>query len=267
MTVKHKNPDAATAYNTAHPTTWARAWRTDPPGGALGGEWAALIEAFRAKARLGEPAPEFSGELLHGGTFSLADHRFQRSVLIVFGSLACPPCVTNISTTHPNLAGLYRDYAPQGVEFVYVYTREAHPGAIVGPHGSMDEKRANARRLAEMEGITFPLVVDNLRGDIHKQYCTVEFNNSAFLVNRAGAIVYKSAWLDSSELPQVLDDTLAWDREAAAAKVIKKSYSERIRMLREPLEPDCIDKMYRLFDLVGISLERMGAVPGQSHDD
>lgn len=251
-------------YNTETPVSWARStWQTDPPGGRLNPAWAELIDAFRARARLGEEAPDFTLERLGGGSFRLGELRGKKSVLIVFGSYACPPCVTNISTSKPNLVGLHAEYGPQDVEFVYIYTREAHPGPKIGPHRTIEDRRENARRLQRNEGVNFPVLIDSFEGETHALYADVRFNNPVFLVNKAGLIVYKAAWLDASELPQVLDDNLAWERAAATGGVVKKGYSERLRPMREQFEPDCIKRIDRLiFDEIGISRRELGPIPG-----
>ena len=127
---------SADAYNTATPESWKEAWQTDPPGGALSDKWAQLVASFRGRTPLAEPAPDFRGELLGGGEFHLSAFRGRKSVFIVFGSLACPPCVTNIAVNTPSLCSLYAQHS-DAVEFVYVYTREAHPGTNLGAHRSM----------------------------------------------------------------------------------------------------------------------------------
>ncbi len=248
-------------YNTAHPTSWSRAWQNDPGGGALSAHWEQLIAAFRSRTPLGGLAPTFTGTLLEGGEFRLADHLGKRSVLIVFGSLACPPCVTNIRTATPNLVALYETHR-EHVEFCYVYTREAHPGRKIGPHASLEEKRANASTLKRLEGITFPMVIDDLDGRIQLSYVDPQFNNPVFLINRAGVVTYKSAWLDASELPQVLDDQVLWDSRSTTDQTIKKSYSERIRPLREPFDPACNRRIKALMEHIGLEQREMGAIPG-----
>lgn len=248
-------------YNSPTPGSWSKAWQTDPMGGSLSGEWPDLIATFRARAPLGEMAPDFEGEILDGGRFHLADYRARKSVLIVFGSLACPPCVTNIRINKPNLVDLYDQYR-DGVEFCYLYTREGHPGAKIVPHASLQDKRRNARRLRDEEGVTFPIVIDDLQGSIQKSFVHPHFNNPVFLINPAGLVTYKSAWLDASELPQVLEDQVHWDTRARTDRTVKKTYSERIRALREPFDPDCNRRIKRLMDDIGLPQIAMGAIPG-----
>ena len=253
--------DADDLYNTPKPGSWSRAWQTDPLGGALSPEWPQLIEAFRQRAPLGSEAPLFDGEFLDGGRFRLTDFRGKKSVLIVFGSYACPPCVTNIRLNQPNLVDLYQQYEKQ-IEFCFVYTRESHPGQRIVPHASLDDKRRNARELKRSEGVTFPIVVDDLEGTIQRSFVHPHFNNPVFLVNRAGVISYKSAWLDASELPQVLADQALWDARSVTDKTIKKTFSERIRILHEPFNPDCNRRIKQLMDEIGLPQIAMGAIPG-----
>ena len=256
-----KDLDADGIYNTPKPGSWSRAWQTDPMGGALSEDWPKLIEAFRQRAPLGSMAPDFDGELLDGGRFKLSDLRGKKSVLIVFGCLACPPCVTNIRINQPNLVGLYEQFGG-AVEFCYLYTREAHPGKNIVPHASLDDKRRNARELKKAEGITFPIVIDDLEGRIQRAYVHPHFNNPVYLVNRAGVVSYKSAWLDASELPQVLEDQVFWDAKSVTDKTIKKTFSERIRALREPFDPKCNRRIKELMDSIGLPQIAMGAIPG-----
>lgn len=256
----------ASQYNTATPASWARStWQADPPGGALSPSWQNLIESFRQRAPLGQPAPDFAAELLDGGMFRLSELRGSKAVLLIFGCYACPPCVTNLNTANPNLVSLYTRYAPKGIEFIYVYTREAHPGPNFRPHDTMENKRNNAQRLQQSEGVSFPIVLDTLEGDIHRLYTDVQFNNPAFLISTAGVVVYKAAWLDSSELPQMLDEVILWDRSTLANKVVKKGYSERLRLMHEQFEPDCQKRTeHLLFHEIGISHAALGLIPGDT---
>lgn len=248
-------------YNTPHPVSWSRAWQTDPLGGELSEDWPRMIESFRSRTPIGSFAPELRGETLNGQVFDLADFKGRKAVLVVFGSLACPPCVTNIRTTNPSLVSLYEEYKEQ-IEFCYVYTREAHPGAKVVPHASMEDKRRNAAELQAQEPFDFPLVLDTLEGEIQQRWVDPQFNNPVFLVNRAGVVAYKSCWLDSSELPQVLADVALWDAKSPTERTIKKTYSERIRPLREPFDLTANARIKRLMDYIGLEQRAMGPIPG-----
>lgn len=260
MEIDHRyTPDET--YNTPTPGSWSRAWQSDPMGGELNEEWGRLIDTFRSRAPLGSLAPDFEQERLGGGTWRLSDLLGKKSVLIVFGCYACPPCVTNVRTSNPSLVSLYEIYK-QDIEFCYVYTREAHPGQKIVPHTSMEDKRRLAQRLQDEEQLTFPLVIDDIEGTTQRSYVDPHFNNPVFLVNRAGIISYKSAWLDSSELPQVLEDQVLWDKRSQTDKTIKKTFSERIRLLHEPFDGNCNARIKRLMGEIGLAQAAMGAIPG-----
>jgi thiol-disulfide isomerase/thioredoxin len=71
-----------------------------------------------------EPAPDFSGPLLDGGTFDLAAARGEVVVLNVWGSW-CAPCRAEA----PALVAVAADTADDGVQFVGVNTRDTPSGA------------------------------------------------------------------------------------------------------------------------------------------
>jgi hypothetical protein len=87
-----------------------------------------------------------------------------------------------------------REFAPEGVQFIFVYTREAHPGDNKLHHSSMEQKVQYARDFVEMWGIERPMYVDGIEGPIHQAYGTLP--NMAWVINSAGRIVYKADWTD-----------------------------------------------------------------------
>jgi hypothetical protein len=192
-----------------------------------------LAEMFRQIVPLASPAPEIAGELLGGGRFQLSEHRGKRSVCVVFGSRTDPPIMSNLNATQPSLNGLYDQYG-QRVQFVFVYTREAHPGSAIGPHQSLDEKRKRARELQQAENVRLPILVDSLDGAIHQRWSMMP--NSVYLISRAGVVVAKSMLLDCSVLSEMLAEHLAWEALDDGQTVIKKGYHERIHHCRAPYQ-------------------------------
>ena len=106
------------------------------------------------------------------------------------------------------------------------------------------------------------MVIDTLDGDIQQSYVDPRFNNPVFLVNRGGVVTYKSAWLDCSELPQVLEDQVFWDQRSTIDATIKKTCSERIRALREPYDTNCNQRFKTLMQYIGLPETGIGPVPG-----
>ncbi len=68
------------------------------------------------------------------------------------------------------LEPMAREYGPQGFDFLFVYTREAHPGERYGPHRSMEQKLTHARAFKERGQVERPILVDDLVGTGHKLY-------------------------------------------------------------------------------------------------
>lgn len=106
--------------------------------GYIGGDGTIGVYAVAER----EPAPEFTGELLDGGDFSLADQVGDVVVLNVWGSW-CPPCRKEA----PDLQAAYETLSPDGVQFVGVNIRE--------PNGMRP-----AQQFEDEFGVTYPSVYD-----------------------------------------------------------------------------------------------------------
>lgn len=86
---------------------------------------------------------------------------------------------------------------------MFLYTREAHPGEIVGPHRSFEDKLANARRLRDQVGIRRQILVDDLAGTAHHAYGLLP--NMTWVIARGGQILYKSDWTSANNIASYLD--------------------------------------------------------------
>jgi hypothetical protein len=74
--------------------------------------------------------------------------------------------------------------------WVFVYTREAHPGEAVPHHDSFERKLAHARLLRDEMGIRRTILVDDLVGTGHLAYGGLP--NMTWVVARGGRLVYKA---------------------------------------------------------------------------
>lgn len=88
------------------------------------------------------------------------------------------------------------------LDFVFVYTREAHPGELVSHHRSFDEKLAHARKLRDEIGIRRPILVDDLSGTAHRRYGLLP--NMTWVVARGGQILYKADWTSAQSIDAFL---------------------------------------------------------------
>jgi cytochrome c biogenesis protein CcmG/thiol:disulfide interchange protein DsbE len=89
---------------------------------------------------LGQPAPDFTLDLLDGSRLSLADLRGQ-VVVLNFWTTWCPPCADEL----PDLEALWSEYRAQGVVFVGI---------------AVQEERAEVREMGSQFGLTYPLGLD-----------------------------------------------------------------------------------------------------------
>lgn len=134
----------------------------------------------------GDGLPAFDIEFLEGGRLT-QNTLGSRPILIVFGSMTCP--VTESSGSVLN--DLHRRYGDR-VRFVFVNTREAHPGEHLSQPKSMDAKRRRAGELRSHHGFRFEVAVDGIEGDFHRAMSPKP--NSAYLVRPDGVIAYRAHW-------------------------------------------------------------------------
>lgn len=101
---------------------------------------------------------------------------------------------------------------------MFLYTREAHPGQLVGPHDTFEDKVASARLLRDETGIRRPILVDDLIGTAHHAYGLLP--NMSWVIGRGGRIMYKSDWTSAANVEAFLTRYEAGrDRRPAAGTV------------------------------------------------
>jgi hypothetical protein len=96
-----------------------------------------------------------------------------------------------------------KEFAEKGFTFVFLYTREAHPGQNHGAHTSMEQKLAYAREFREQCGIERPILVDDLTGTIHRAYG--DLPNMTYLIGRGGKVLFRSNWTDAPTIELMLN--------------------------------------------------------------
>jgi hypothetical protein len=84
------------------------------------------------------------------------------------------------------------------VTFVDVLTRQAHPGPSVEPYASDDDKRRDARRHVEENGIPWTVAIDDLAGTAHQTYGGL--TDPTFLIDAEGRVAYYSMWTHAPTL-------------------------------------------------------------------
>jgi len=168
---------------------------------------AAAKTKFGSGPEAGDDAPDFQGRTLDGEKIRLSDFEGEKNVVLTFGSATCPFTAASIE----GLNDLFDEYSGDDVEFLFVYVREAHPGEKLSRHESLDDKRAAAEMFSEEEDIAIPIVVDDLRGKIHKKYGALP--NPTYIIDKSGRIAFRSLWTRASVLETALDELLELQEE------------------------------------------------------
>ena len=162
----------------------------------------------------GERAPDFKAVSLDGETIRLSDFAKKKNVLLIFGSATCPMTAGSIG----GINELYDRFRGDDIEFLFVYVREAHPGEIIPAHGSMREKTEAARLLRDEEDMQMPILVDDLRGSIHRKYSRLP--NPSFLVDKSGRVAFLSLWSKPDALAAAIEELLELQQERGVDHVI-----------------------------------------------
>jgi cytochrome c biogenesis protein CcmG/thiol:disulfide interchange protein DsbE len=132
----------------------------------------------------GEPAPEFTLDLLDGSTTTLDDLR-GRVVVLNFWASWCSPCRLEA----PALQSVWETYQDQGVVFVGVTYRDAEGASMA---------------FIEEYGITYPNGVD--KGSRISRDYGVTAVPETFVIDRQGQV----AWF---QIGEVREETLVWQLE------------------------------------------------------
>jgi hypothetical protein len=89
------------------------------------------------------------------------------------------------------------------VQFVEVEVRQAHPGPGVPPHRSDADKHRDANAHAREHAIPWPLLVDRLEGEVHKQYALLP--DPTFLIGTDGRIAFIDYWTHGPTLHRAIE--------------------------------------------------------------
>ena len=110
--------------------------------------------------------------------------------------------------------------------WVFVYTREAHPGENVPGHDSPASKLACARLLREETGICRDILVDDLEGTVHHAYGLMP--NMTWVIDRDGRVAYKANWTSAANVEAFLGRLLAARSQHPAGTVPVMYETEQI---------------------------------------
>ena len=158
---------------------------------------AGLYDLDRFRGPLpGEKAPDGTVTTVNGDPRQLLSFDAPFMVLEM-GSITCP-----LFQDRRKGMGHIKDRFPD-VQFAVLYVREAHPGALTPGHKDVAEKQACASRLMS-DGEGREVLVDGIDGALHLAYGG--YPNAVFIMNRAGCVLWQSAWNDPKAVALALAD-------------------------------------------------------------
>ncbi len=140
----------------------------------------------------GDLVPTFKLVTTDGEELTDQDVFGNKPVLLLFGSITCPMTASAM----PFLTQLHSEYGDR-VDFIMLNVREAHPGECFRQPVTVAEKLDHARSLKQLYGISWTVATDNIEGSLHRALDPKP--NSAFLVDTAGVIVFRSLWASNQK--------------------------------------------------------------------
>jgi len=190
--------------------------------------------------RVGEPAPAFQLPLVGGGTADLVELLSKGHVVLIFGCITAPPCMAQL----PALESLHRTYGGRSFSFLFIYTREIHPGENFPPHRTLGQKLDHASRMKDYARITFGVAVDDVQGTTHRGYGGLP--SMACVVHRDGTLIYRGSWTDAGMIREVLENGLQRDRAERVARPDRIGYHEWIKYMARDKDPTA-----KILDIAG----------------
>lgn len=104
------------------------------------------------------------------------------------------------------------------VDFYMLYVREPHPGENYFEHESFEQKLQYARDLKRLEHIERPVLVDDIKGDMHTHYGMMP--NSVYVIGKDGIVSYRAQWSEPATLEAHLNELLSRNGHGAEVRPI-----------------------------------------------
>jgi hypothetical protein len=95
------------------------------------------------------------------------------------------------------------------VQFLDVLVRQAHPGPGVEAYRTELQKLRDAEAYQQVEGIPWPVLVDDLNGRVHQRYGALA--DPSYLLDADGRVAFYLHWSNAPTLHQAIEALLAQD--------------------------------------------------------
>jgi hypothetical protein len=149
-----------------------------------------------AGPKTGEKALDFPATKLDGQDVRLSDY-YGRIIVLENGSVTCPQYVGNINPMND----LARDYP--NVEFLMLYTREAHPGERIGAHKTLSDKIKRAKETQKRFNEQRTILVDAIEGTAHLTYGALP--DMVYIIAPDGTVAFRGKWNNAKAIREILN--------------------------------------------------------------
>lgn len=113
---------------------------------------------------------------------------------------------------------LHDEFADRGVQSIFIYVREAHPGEYYPHHDSFERKLQHAREFQTQFDCKRRILVDDMVGTAHRGFGGLP--NMTYIVNSAHTIMFRSDWTDAPTVRFALEYLLsAMERRRDGARL------------------------------------------------
>lgn len=149
---------------------------------------------------VGDKAPDFDLETHDGQARRLLD--FEGECLVLeLGSMTCPLFLTR----QDSMEKIAQDFP--NCSHAILYVREAHPGADIPAHKTLEDKRSCASLLKTEMDDPRTVLVDGVEGTAHLAYGSMP--NAIYIIDREGVVRFKAPWNNATTTRKALAAVLA----------------------------------------------------------
>lgn len=115
-------------------------------------------------------------------------------------------------------------YTARGVQSIFLYVREAHPGENFPHHTTFAQKQAQAQVFKERWNCRRPILLDDLQGTAHEAFGRMP--NMTYILGTDHRVLFRADWTDPSTVQFAVDYLLAVAEREREGTAIEPFYAE-----------------------------------------
>lgn len=115
-------------------------------------------------------------------------------------------------------------FADDGLQSVFLYVREAHPGENYPHHHSFEQKVSQARKFKERWSCKRPILLDDLQGTAHESFGRLP--NMTYILGTDHRVLFRADWTDADTVRSAVEYLLAVETREREGTAIEPFYVE-----------------------------------------